>query len=30
MAVNKVAEKTSDVQLKNALKQLTVQLQNKN
>jgi len=30
MAINKIAEKTSDAQLKNALKQLTVQLQNKN
>jgi len=30
MAVNKIAEKTSDVQLKNAMKQLIVQLQNEN
>jgi C-terminal processing protease CtpA/Prc len=30
MAVNKIAEKTSDAQLKNSLKQLVVQLQNKN
>ena len=30
MAVNKIAEKTSDAQIKNALKQLVVQLQNKN
>ena len=30
MAVNKIAENTSDAQLKNALKQLTIQLQNKN
>jgi hypothetical protein len=30
MAINKIAEKTSDVQIKNALKQVAVQLQNKN